>query len=120
MTPDRPWKSISAETTYAEDLESVDEMRAEITRLSERVTNSLEKKRLLARTVTIKVRYSDFTTVTRSHTAEATRDSAEFADRARALLERTDAARRPVRLLGVGSHGLEEEGAGHPEQLLLR
>jgi DNA polymerase-4 len=121
VTPDRPWKSISAETTYAEDLESLDEMRAEITRLSDRVAQSLQKKHLLARTVTIKVRYGDFTTVTRSHTAEpATRDPAEFAGRARALLERTDAARRPVRLLGVGAHGLEEEGAGHPEQLVLR
>ena len=121
VKPDRPWKSISAETTYVEDLENLEEMRAEISRLSQRVANSLEKKRLLARTVTIKVRYGDFTTVTRSHTAEpATRDPAALADRARALLERTDAARRPVRLLGVGSHGLEKDGPGHPEQLALR
>ena len=121
VKPDRPWKSISAETTYAEDLEDIEEMRRQLGLLSSRVCQSMEKKNLLARTVTIKVRYGDFTTVTRSHSAEAaTRDPAAFVERARALLDRTEAARRPVRLLGVGAHGLEEEGAGHPEQLLLR
>ena len=121
VKPDRPWKSTSAETTFAEDLADLAEMRRQLTALASRVCNSMKKKNLLARTVTIKVRYGDFTTVTRSHTAEpATRDPGEFAERARALLDRTEAAKRPVRLLGVGSHGLEEEGAGHPEQLLLR
>jgi nucleotidyltransferase/DNA polymerase involved in DNA repair len=68
---------------------------------------SLQKKGLLARTVTIKVRYANFTTVTRSHTEEpATHDAARIMERALALLERTDAARRSVRLLGVGVHGL--------------
>ena len=62
--------------------------------------------------------------MTRSHTADRpTRDPEDFAARAVALLERTDAARRPVRLLGVGAHGLvagPESNAAHPEQLLLR
>jgi DNA polymerase-4 len=117
VKPDRPWKSISAETTYPEDLESVTEMRAEVSRLAQRVAASLEKKNLRARTVTLKLRYADFTTVTRSHTGAApTRDPAEFAARAAALLERTDAARRPVRLLGVGAHGLL--GEAHTPSLL--
>ena len=121
VKPDRPWKSISAETTYAEDLERPAEMRAEVDRLARRVAASLEKKSLYARAVTLKLRYGDFTTVTRSHTAERpTRDPDDFAARAVALLERTDAARRPVRLLGVGSHGLVAELEPHPEQLLLR
>ena len=120
VKPDRPWKSISAETTYAQDLESLQEMRAEVERLALRVAGSLEKKHLRARTVTLKLRYSDFTTVTRSHTADLpTREPVDFAARAIALLERTDAARRPVRLLGVGSHGLESEQAEYPEQLSL-
>ena len=124
VKPDRPWKSISAETTYNVDLEDVAEMRAELVKLSARVANALEKKTLRARTVTIKVRYGDFTTVTRSHTEErATRDPQAFAARGVALLERTDAARRPVRLLGVGAHGLLGEDADsqtpYPEQLLL-
>jgi DNA polymerase IV len=120
VKPDRPWKSISAETTYPEDLERLEEMRAEVERLARRVAASLEKKDLYARAVTLKLRYSDFTTVTRSHTADQpTRRPADFAARAVALLERTDAARRPVRLLGVGAHDLSGKDSPHPEQLLL-
>ena len=107
VTPDRPWKSISAEDTYASDLEDVREMRAEIDRLARRVADSLERKGLLARTATIKVRYANFTTVTRSHTEEpATRNAERIVERALMLLKRTDAGKRPVRLLGVGVHGL--------------
>jgi DNA polymerase-4 len=107
VTPDRPWKSISAEDTYPEDLVELKEMRAEIERLARRVASQVAKKGLHARTVTIKVRYADFTTVTRSHTEEpATHEAARIAERALALLERTEAGRRPVRLLGVGAHGL--------------
>jgi DNA polymerase-4 len=70
----------------------------------------LERCNLVARTVTIKVRYADFTTVTRSHSHEPTNDPDEIARRAVALLERTEAGRRPVRLLGAGVHNLEEPG----------
>jgi DNA polymerase-4 len=120
VTADRPWKSISAEDTYAEDLTDLKEMRAEIERLARRVAGSLQNKGLLARTVTIKVRYANFTTVTRSHSEEpATQDAARIVERALILLERTDAAKRPVRLLGVGVHGLcgVDEARGTPESL---
>ena len=121
VKPNRPWKSISAETTYPEDLEQLAEMRAEVERLARRVAASLEKKNLYARAVTLKLRYGDFTTVTRSHTAGAPgRDPEDFAARAVALLERTEAARRPVRLLGVGTHGLVGEIEPRPGQLQLR
>ncbi len=110
VTPERPWKSISAETTYAEDLQEVAAMRAELDRLARRVTASLRKRELRARTVTIKVRYADFTTVTRSHTDEApTADAVAIVARSLALLERTQASSRPVRLLGIGAHGLSDE-----------
>jgi DNA polymerase-4 len=113
VTPNRPWKSISAEDTYPEDLVDLKEMRAEIERLAKRVASSVAKKGLVARTVTVKVRYANFTTVTRSHTEEpATSDAAPIVRRALALLERTEAAKRPVRLLGVGVHGLS--GAQEP------
>ncbi len=120
VRPDRPWKSLSTETTYPEDLERFAEMQAEVERLARRVAASLEKKKLLARTGTLKLRYADFTTVTRSHTAAApTRAAAELAARALALLERTEAARRPVRLLGVGAHELLGPENPYPEQLQL-
>ena len=109
VVPDRPWKSRSCETTYSEDLRAASEVRSEIDRLARRTAGMLSRKNLRARTVTIKVRYDDFTTVTRNHTAEApTCDEDEIAARALALLERTEAGRRPVRLLGVGAHGLTE------------
>jgi DNA polymerase-4 len=121
VRPDRPWKSVSAETTFAVDLENLRDMQLELKALARKVANSLQKKGLLARTVTLKLRYADFTTVTRSHTAGApSRDPENFAARAVALLERTEAARRPVRLLGVGTHGLVGGLKTFPEQLLLR
>src|SRR5204863_103802 len=70
VTPDRESKSISSETTYAVDLTDFGEMNREVARLARDLAASLADKRLRARTVTIKVRYADFTTVTRSHTAE--------------------------------------------------
>ncbi len=107
VTPDRPFKSVSAETTYAEDLRDPTTMAAELGRLAGRVAAALHKKALRARAVSIKVRYDDFTTVTRSHTGPTpTADAVEFRERAVMLLSRTEAATRPVRLLGVGTHEL--------------
>ncbi len=68
----------------------------------------LERRGLYARTVVIKVRYSDFETVTRSHSAEPTRDAALIVARALALLDKTDAGGRPVRLLGASVHNLSD------------
>ena len=82
-------------------------MAAELGQLAGRVAASLQKKALRARAVSIKVRYDDFTTITRSHAGPApTADAVLFRERAVMLLGRTEAATRPVRLLGVGSHGL--------------
>jgi len=76
----------------------------------------LERKSLYARTVTLKVRYGDFTTITRSDTrTPASRDERELGDRAVSLLEKTEAGRRPVRLLGVTLHGLVDEPGAVPE-----
>ena len=111
VQPDRPWKSISGETTYAEDLQDLNNIRSELERLARGVADSLQKKKLCARTVTIKVRFADFSTVTRSYTGTVpVRAGGQIAAQAVALLERTEAGRRPVRLLGVGAHGLLGEG----------
>lgn len=80
-------------------------IRAEIEEMARENAAWLETKGLLARTVTIKVRYGDFTTVTRSHSAAPTRDAGDIVRRAVALLDKTDAGLRPVRLLGAGVHG---------------
>jgi len=109
VEPDRPPKSCGTENTYATDLTNLDEMRAEVEEMARDDAAWLERKKLFARTVTVKVRFSNFTTVTRSDTrVPPTRDPDVIAARAAALLERTDAAARPVRLLGVSVHNFAD------------
>lgn len=103
VQPNREAKSSSSEHTYDTDLVDTDHMRAEIARLAGRQTDWLERRGLYARSVTVKVRFDDFSTVTRTSTAEVgTRDREAITRRALELLARTDAGRRAVRLLGVG------------------
>lgn len=104
---ERERKSLSSENTFARDLASVDDMRAEIDRLAEGVAASLGKRELSAGTISVKVRYSDFQTVTRSLTLSVPTSEAEVVRAtAKVLLGRTEAGRRPVRLLGVGCSNL--------------
>ena len=107
----RERKSKSSEQTYALDLVEMETIRAEIDRMARASGDWLRRAGIRARTVTVKVRYDDFTTVTRSQTARpATDDPDEIAHRAQRLIDRTDAGARPVRLLGVGVHSLAADG----------
>jgi DNA polymerase-4 len=115
VEPNRETKSISSETTYAKDLSDWREINREVQLLAEEVAEGLKRKGLRARTVTLKVRYKGFVTVTRSHTAEYFTDSRpDVVNRAQMLLERTEAAERPVRLLGVGAHALKPADVPSP------
>ena len=106
VVADRPAKSCGTENTYARDLTDLPHIRDAIVEMARDDAAWLERKGLSARTVTIKVRYDDFTTVTRSHTAPPSRDADALAARAVSLLARTEAGARPVRLLGVSVHNL--------------
>jgi len=106
VVPNREPKSSGSENTFVRDLTNLDAVRNEIRGMAIDAARWLARRRLLARTVTIKVRYSDFTTITRSHSSRPTRDEPEIVDRAACLLDRTDAGQRPIRLLGVSVHGL--------------
>jgi len=119
VEPDREVKSSGSENTYPEDLTDIDVVRTEIAEMAAHAIAWLARRQLLARTVTIKVRYDDFTTITRSHTAPPTRDEQELTARAVALVDKTEAGRRPVRLLGVSVHNFsgEDEGAVDPTRL---
>jgi DNA polymerase-4 len=108
-------KSSGSENTFAHDLTDLTDIRDEIAAMARDAASWLTRHALYARTVTIKVRYDDFTTITRSHTEEATRDGDRIVGRAVALLDRTDAGRRPVRLLGVSVHNLSETPFTPPE-----
>ena len=115
VTPNRTVKSSGSENTYPEDLTDLETIREQLDRMARRGADWLERKALRARTVTIKVRYSDFTTVTRSHSERpATRNADRIVARARLLLGRTEAGTRPVRLLGVSLHNLSETDNARP------
>ncbi len=119
VVPHREAKSSGSENTYPEDVTDLDTIRTEIAEMATHAIGWLSRKRLLARTVTIKVRYDDFTTITRSHTATPTRDEADLIARAVRLIDKTDAGRRPVRLLGVSVHHFcgENELGDEPDRL---
>ena len=107
VEPNRETKSASSENTFDRDLTNLAQIREEVDRMARDVARWLARKERLARTVTIKVRYDDFTTITRSLTVlPPTSDEAAIATRAVSLLDRTEAGTRPVRLLGVGVHNL--------------
>ncbi len=107
VVADRAAKSCGTENTFSTDLTSLDEIRREIDQMAREDAAWLLRKRLLCRTVTIKVRYDDFTTITRSQSAvPGTCDADLLANRAVALLDRTEAGVRPIRLVGVSVHNL--------------
>jgi len=100
-------KSLGTESTYAADLADVAKMDGELEWMAAEVAEALARRGFAACTVTVKVRYADFTTVTRSRTFNLpVHDAAAIAACARDLLRRTDAPYRPVRLLGVTASNL--------------
>jgi len=110
-------KSLSTERTFSRDVRGLEAMDEILDEMARSVAEGLQKHTLSAATITIKVRYGDFTTVTRSHTVTVPTSSAEAISAvARELLRNTEAQRRQVRLLGVGASGLV---TGRLEQLAL-
>ena len=117
VTVSRRRKSRGAERTFPVDLTSREEMVGILTRLAKKVCEDIKKERLLARTVNIKVRHSDFTTLTRSSTlVNPTDDEAIVANIAIILLQKTEPL-PPIRLLGVSVANLIYPDA--PRQLSL-
>ena len=104
---------MSAETTFATDVFDAEEMRYAVHDLAQDVAGRLRCRSLRGRVVTLKARYPDFETVTRSLTGGLYHDTApRVCDIALELLRRTDAERRGVRLLGVAVSGFpDSDGA---------
>lgn len=102
VNPHEPMKSISAETTFEEDIADRDLLDGHVWRLAEKVADRTKAKDLAGRTVTLKLKRADFTTITRRHTL---REPTQIADRlyreaAELLAHVGDAG--PYRLIGVG------------------
>jgi DNA polymerase IV len=100
-------KSISHEHTFGEDSRDSDLLEATLAKLSQMVGRRLREHGMYSRTVQIKLRYSDFTTLTRAHTLEQPTDiDIELIEHSR-LLFRKNWNGTPVRLLGVQASSLE-------------
>jgi DNA polymerase-4 len=109
-------KSIGHEETFATDLHGHDESHRHVVRMSDAVGRRMQEASMRGRTITIKVRFGDFTTITRSHTVTHAMDSPRAIGAvAGALLDGVDVG-PGVRLLGVSMSGLVS-GAAEPQQL---
>jgi DNA polymerase-4 len=109
-------KSIGHEETFASDLHGHEESHRHVVRMSDAVGRRLQEADVRGRTITVKVRFGDFTTITRSHTvAHATDSPRAIGAVAGALLEGVDVS-PGIRLLGVSMSGLVA-GAAEPQQL---
>ncbi len=124
--PSRP-KSISSETTYEHDQPSWEAVWPNIKQFVVDMERGLERWSLSARTVTLKVRFQDFTTITRSHTPMVpVRQADEIMRVARKLVDRVPLDGRRIRLVGLGGSNLIRPGEqtscpddGSPRQLGL-
>ncbi|QDT56970.1 DNA polymerase IV [Caulifigura coniformis] len=118
VVPDREAKSISHETTFAVDLRSREILRGRLLELTDLVGQRLRRQQVVGRTVQLKLRYADFSTITRSTTLAApTSVTNEIWLAAAELFENKLPARRlEVRLIGVGVQQLSAAG-DHPRTL---
>ena len=119
VVPEQVEKSIGAEETFARDVDDPDVVRRELLRLSERVAARMRAQSMVGRTVVLKVRFADFTTITRSRTLPERTDVARdvFAT-ARELYEALGLERARLRLVGVRVEHLTDAATSH-RQLAL-
>jgi DNA polymerase-4 len=117
VSDDEPEKSISAAETFAVDLENPEEILREYLRLTEKASSRLRERGLFTKTIGIKVRFSDFTTISRSKTLPLPIDSTqEIYEVVRTLYKNLKIDRARLRLVGVSLENLQ---GGAPEQMML-
>lgn len=118
VVPDVAAKSLSVEETYEVDVDDHDHLTATLRSQADRLAGRLRQAGVTATTVTLKVRFADFRTVTRSLSPGRPISSGiDLYRMALSLLERLDRGGRAVRLIGIGASGLD--GGDHPRQLSL-
>ena len=119
VVPEQVEKSIGAEETFARDVDNPNVVRRELLRLSERVAARMRAQSMVGRTVVVKIRFADFTTITRSRTLPERTDVARdvFAT-ARELYDALGLERARLRLVGVRVEHLADVARSH-RQLAL-
>jgi DNA polymerase-4 len=120
VKPDRPYKSVSAERTFDEDLTDPERLAGELERIAGYAWERVRRAEVAGRTVTLKVKYGDFTIVTRSKSfSNCVPDLAAFTAAGQVLLAGLHPLPRGIRLLGLGLHNLSEGAPVQPLQLGL-
>jgi DNA polymerase IV len=117
VIPEEPDKSISAAETFDRDIDDPEIVAKEILRMCERASSRMRERSLFAKTITLKVRFADFTTVNRSKTLPLPIDTThEIYEVAKALYEALSIERARIRLVGVSLENLHSDTH---EQLVL-
>jgi DNA polymerase-4 len=117
VTPNEPDKSISAAETFAQDIDDPEEILQEFLRLTEKAAARLRENGFYAKTISIKVRFADFSTISRSKTLPLPIDSThDIYEIAKSLYLGLNLDRARLRLVGISLDNLSEAA---PEQLLL-
>ena len=120
VKPDRPYKSVSAERTFDVDYSDPEDLRRELSRVAGYAWQRIERSGVRGRTVTLKVKFADFTNITRSKSFPVpVADQSAFEAAGLALLETNLPLPKGVRLLGLGLHSIVDEDESAPEQLGL-
>lgn len=118
VKPHRIPKSIGKERTFTEDVDDISWIHNFLRELSGKIASRLQQKNAAGKTVTLKVRYEDFETITRSNSFSHYIDEAsDIADTAIALLDETKVGDQKVRLLGITMSNLNLSKKGHFKQL---
>jgi len=113
VIPDHDVKSIGHEQTFLQDIISLDTVQKELLALGSKVARRMRQKGLKGKTITLKVKYSDFVQITRSVTLpKSIDDGSEIYSVACRLLEKTGVTKKPVRLLGISLSRLSCLGTG--------
>jgi DNA polymerase-4 len=113
---DRPYKSVSAERTFDEDLIDPQRLAAELDRIAGYAWARVERAEVAGRTVTLKVKFGDFTLITRSKSfGESVPDQPAFAAAGQGLLASLIPLPKGIRLLGLGLHNLADRFDQQPQ-----
>lgn len=117
VIPEEPDKSISAAETFDRDIEDPEIIAKEILRMCERASSRMRERALFAKTITLKIRFADFTTINRSKTLPLPIDTThEIYEVAKGLYEGLSIERARIRLVGVSLDNLHTDTH---EQLIL-
>ncbi len=117
VIPEEPDKSISAAETFDRDIDDPEIIAKEILRMCERASSRMRERSLFAKTITLKIRFADFTTINRSKTLPLPIDTThEIYEIAKGLYEALSIGRARIRLVGVSLENLHTDSH---EQLIL-